>query len=106
MIVQAYFGHYTFRQWANFDAPLQLGVEKEPIMEGWRRPILRNPCFRGVLKGNEANALAKALDSLTTKGNHIKTYANITGIQHDTASIANQYQLTYCRLNLNKMILK
>lgn len=100
MILQAYFGHYTFKQWAKFNEPLRLGIDKRPINPMWKRQVLERPRFRGPLKGDERFELAKALDSLTINGN-ARYYADITGIQHTNEGIARKFQLKYVCLRLD-----
>jgi len=100
MILQGYYGHYSYGQWRDFSVPLERGVERAPKNPAWLRNIVPAPRFRGLLSWQQTTELALGIDSLSEEGNHIATFANITGISHDEASIAPFYLVRFCRLDL------
>jgi hypothetical protein len=55
---------------------------------------------------DDINALANDLKKLTLSGDHLETYAGLTGIRHDASSIAKKYYIRFIRMDLNRILYK
>lgn len=102
MIVQSYFGHYSSKEWLDFKEPLQyISPLPGPKLKGWTRKLAPTPKYRGTLDQSTLSRLCVDIDILTTPGNHIQRYSDITGIIHDTDSIDKKYHIRFYRYQLD-----
>lgn len=96
VLLQSYYGHYTFESWLAFDQPLMRSTSLPPASSAsWLRAIVPRPHYRKRLVGEaECMELAKSLDSLMDNDTcHLGVYAHLTGILHDKESIARSYKM-------------
>ena len=105
IIIQSFFGHYTFKQWCAFDQPL-MQIKTPPVEdENFFCPIDPNPRFRGILDLPKLNEFFYALHILTLSGvDHSKHYAHITGISLSSEMLSDSYKILYTRLDLRRII--
>jgi hypothetical protein len=102
VVMQAYYGHYTYSQWLKFNTPLeQMKIDGSPAIPDWFRKINNDPKYRRVLQTPELKSLLKDINSLMVDGDHISKYADITGILHDKNSISRRYNILAARMNID-----
>lgn len=103
VIVQSFFGHYTYREWLDFEKPL-MQIKTPPAPRECFSPIEPYPEFRGKFDHGKRMKLLKALESLTIPGrNHRKTYARITGVQLKSEMMKESYTIRYFCLHPNQI---
>ncbi len=103
-IIQAYFGHYTFKEWLNFDNDLKYHSSPDDI-KAWRHSLNPKPKFRGKLTKDKLLDLTNSLISLTKENNHIQTFSDITGIINTKETIEKSYFIGYLRIDLDRQII-
>lgn len=104
-ILQSYYGHYSYKEWLAFDQDLKLAKVPEPAAQGWHHQLLPNPKFRGKLDRKRLIELAEAISSLATPGDHIETFADITGIINTKETIDRSYFIGIIRVDLDRQLL-
>lgn len=104
-ILQSYFGHYTHKDWLDFENDLKLSDVPETKMKNWHYSIKPRPLFRGKLNQNQLIELVDAISTLTKNGNHTETFANITGIIANEDTINTSYILCFSRCDLDHQII-
>lgn len=103
-LVQSYYGHYRYMEWLDFANDLTKCTLPEPVMPNWFRQIRSRPRYRGLLSLNQISEASASISSLTTNGDHIDTYADLTGIVHDRDTIAKSYNVIFFRMDLDRLL--
>lgn len=104
VIVQSYYGHYTFREWCDFERPLKQ-IEAPPAPADFFCPINPRPAFRGKLSSYDHFRFLNSLERLTQeRDDHHLTYERITGILLKPSEMKKSYTIRYTCLNLNQII--
>lgn len=104
-VIQSYYGHYTYNEWLDFDNDLKLAEVPATALENWHHKILKRPKFRGKMNMEQLLKLTDSISSLTNKGDHIDTFAQITGIVHDRKTIDKSYLVGFIRVDLDRQLL-
>jgi hypothetical protein len=71
VLLQSYFGHYTYLQWCNFNQPLAQIPTPPSTDPTWFREIIPHPKNRGILNLDDIKVLAQDLNKLTFPGDNI-----------------------------------
>jgi hypothetical protein len=107
-IVQSYYGYYTVIDWLAFSRNLEYANPlPDPVLAGWRKPLLPKPAMRGVMTMQQAKLLCELLASLICPHpqGHQRAYAELTGVQMDPATMPTRFRLQIQRLNLDRLLL-
>ncbi len=102
MIIQCFFGHYTFREWCLFDKPLvQIPT---PPPHDQKSPIEPHPKYRGIMDTLKLTELFAAITSLTHQGDHRQAYLDITGVSLPLDSFPPNFDIRYSTMSYNHIL--
>jgi hypothetical protein len=102
-VAQSYSGHYTLRQWVQFDTPLAIPQALPPPSDPTyhRRVTPSSPYRKASLRADDLRSLATAVDSLAMADarDRARTYSDLTAVQWRSDELPEYFSIRIVRFD-------